>query len=123
MARQHADNVRHPHRAEPDAPPADLRGARPNMQCRNVVKREELEDGSHRVALFVFLHSGSTSCRSRFAAISQYRSSISMPMARRPRSLAARSVVPEPAKGSSTRSSGLLHFSMIHVISPSGFWV
>lgn len=43
---------------------------------------------------------GSTSCDSRVAAISQYFSSISMPIARRPKSLAARSVEPLPMNGS-----------------------
>ena len=42
----------------------------------------------------------STSCCSRRAAISQYRSSISIPIARRPKSFAARNVVPLPMKGS-----------------------
>ena len=41
-----------------------------------------------------------TSWLSLFAAISQYRSSVSMPIALRPRFLAATSVVPLPMKGS-----------------------
>ncbi|KKN31841.1 hypothetical protein LCGC14_0819650 [marine sediment metagenome] len=45
-------------------------------------------------------HSGITDWLILLAAISQYFSSISMPMALRPRSLAALSVVPEPMKGS-----------------------
>ena len=45
-------------------------------------------------------HSGKTSWLNLLAAISQYFSSISIPMAFRPRSLAARRVVPEPMKGS-----------------------
>ena len=63
----------------------------------------------HRHALkFVVVVEGhlnsSTSWLSRLAAISQYFSSISMPMALRPKSLAARSVVPLPMKGSTTTS-------------------
>src|SRR6056300_223245 len=44
----------------------------------------------------------STPCRSRSAAISQYFSSISIPIPRLPRSLQARRVVPLPMKGSRT---------------------
>ena len=47
-------------------------------------------------------HSGSTSWRRRFTAISQYFGSISMPIHLPPRSLAASSELPEPANGSSS---------------------
>src|SRR6185437_9011817 len=54
-------------------------------------------------------HSGRTFCASLFAAISQYFSSISIPMARRPKSFAALRVVPLPMKGSRTVSPGSVH--------------
>ena len=47
-----------------------------------------------------------TDCPRRFAAISQYFSSSSIPMARRPRFLAASKVVPEPMNGSRISSPG-----------------
>src|SRR5690606_30863893 len=47
----------------------------------------------------------STPCDSRSAAISQYASSISIPIARRPRFFAAINTLPEPANGSNTKSA------------------
>src|SRR3546814_15203529 len=66
---------------------------------------------------------GSTSCARRRVAISQYRSSVSMPMALRPASFAARSVVPDPAKGSRMTSPGLVVASTIRDTVASGFGV
>src|SRR5690606_9505509 len=64
---------------------------------------------------------GSTRWASRFAAISQYRSSISMPMARRPSCFAATNVVPDPMKGSATAPGG--HFPTSAAINATGFSV
>src|SRR5690606_1165437 len=61
----------------------------------------------------------SASCDSRWAASSQYRSSISIPIARRPRLLAATSVVPEPINGSRTSPPPLI--SINHDMSSTGF--
>src|SRR5690606_17790497 len=61
----------------------------------------------------------SASCDSRWAASSQYRSSISIPIARRPRLLAASSVVPEPINGSRTSPPPLI--SINHDMSSTGF--
>src|SRR5690606_27459054 len=55
----------------------------------------------------------------RFAAISQYASDISMPMALRPSALAANIVVPLPANGSSTMSPAIVVAAMHFV----GSWV
>ena len=62
-------------------------------------------------------------CRSRSAAISQYRSLISIPTACRPSIFAASNVVPDPAKGSRMVSPSLLQTRMISAISPTGFCV
>src|SRR5687768_12223654 len=62
-------------------------------------------------------HRANTSCPIRRAAISQYFSSSSMPMAFRPKSLAARSVVPEPMKGSRMVSPSSVNKAMISFIS------
>src|SRR5690606_30685254 len=63
-----------------------------------------------------------TPCASRCAAISQYRSSISMPMARSPNSFAATSVEPLPMYGSRTDRTPGAH-PMHHCMSATGFWL
>src|SRR3990167_586861 len=62
-----------------------------------------------------------TSCSNRLAAISQYFSSISMPIALRRRSLAARRVVPLPMKGSRMTSASLENCFISSRINPTGF--
>lgn len=66
--------------------------------------------------------SGRTSCASRLAAISQYASQISIPMAFRPISFAACSVVPEPMNGSRTVSffNDVLFNNHVHGLSCFG---
>lgn len=64
----------------------------------------------------------SWSCWSRFAASWVYSGSISRPMAVRPRFRAARSVAPDPAKGSMIVQSGGQCW-MSHSMSSTGFGV
>src|SRR5690606_1625966 len=65
----------------------------------------------------------STHCDSRCAAISQYRSSISIPIARRPRFFAAINTLPEPVNGSTTKSPGRVLAPTSSAINGTGFGV
>ena len=64
----------------------------------------DILDAPSGVRVGFCLNQNSTSWRSRLAEVPHHRSSSSIRIARRPRSFAARPVVPEPAKGSSTIS-------------------
>src|SRR5690606_24015049 len=65
----------------------------------------------------------STHCDSRCAAISQYRSSISIPIARRPRCFAAIKTLPEPVNGSTTETPGRVLALTSSAIYGTGFGV
>lgn len=69
---------------------------------RQLILAKVLAVKSVMVILVRGIHSLNTICWHLFAAISQYFSSISMPIHRRPRSWQARAVVPLPRKGSRT---------------------
>src|SRR3990167_6221064 len=90
-------------------------GELPRPRAQRGRRAREAGDAAERG----FPHSAITDCDMRFAAISQYASLTSIPMALTSKFFAARKVVPDPIKGSRTGPSPRLAATM-RVASPNG---